>query len=195
MVGRSIPRGLGPSVRLVAHVTCAPRLGSRVILHLSPHRPTSAAFRRPVAGSRRRGPLRDPYRDGMTFSSDVEIADAGIRQLISHYFDVMHFQNMELFDRVFHRDCVLYSAQGGELSIRPYPIYREQVANRESPATLGNVRDDRVLDSDQVSSTLAWVKPQLQMFGGVMQDYLNLVFLDGQWWVMAKMWERVGDAA
>jgi hypothetical protein len=32
------------------------------------------------------------------------------------------------------------------------------------------------------------------MFGGVMQDYLNIVFLDGQWWVMAKMWEQVGQA-
>jgi PAS domain-containing protein len=51
------------------------------------------------------------------------------------------------------------------------------------------------LDFDQVSPTLAWVKPQLQMFGGVMQDYLNIVFLDGQWWVMAKMWEKVGEAA
>jgi hypothetical protein len=27
-----------------------------------------------------------------------------------------------------------------------------------------------------------------------MQDYLNIVFLDGQWWVMAKMWEKVADA-
>jgi len=27
----------------------------------------------------------------------------------------------------------------------------------------------------------------------VMQDYLNIVFLDGQWWVMAKMWEKVGS--
>jgi hypothetical protein len=66
------------------------------------------------------------------------------------------------------------------------------VANRESPASKGEARDDRVLDFDQISDTLAWVKPQLQMFGGVMQDYLNIVYLDGQWWVMAKMWERVG---
>jgi hypothetical protein len=35
---------------------------------------------------------------------------------------------------------------------------------------------------------------QLEMFGGVMQDYLNIVYLDGQWWVMAKMWEKVGEA-
>lgn len=31
------------------------------------------------------------------------------------------------------------------------------------------------------------------MMGGIMQDYLNLVFLDGQWWIMAKMWEKVGE--
>ena len=121
-------------------------------------------------------------------------ADPAIQQFIQDYFDVMHFQDMDLFDRVFHKECVLYSAQTGELNIRPYSIYREAVANRQSPAELGNARDDRVLMFDQVSPTLAIVKPQLQMFGGVMQDYLNLVFLDGQWWIISKLWEKVADA-
>lgn len=125
---------------------------------------------------------------------NFENADPALKELIANYFEVLHFQDMHLFDKVFHKDCVLYSAQGGELSIRPYAVYREAVANRQSPAELGNARRDQVLDFDQISPTLAWVKPQLEMFGGVMQDYLNLVFLDGQWWVMAKMWERVGDA-
>jgi len=122
-------------------------------------------------------------------------ADPAIQQFIQDYFDVMHFQDMDLFDRVFHKECVLYSAQTGELNIRPYSIYREAVANRQSPAELGNARDDRVLMFDQISPTLAIVKPQLQMFGGVMQDYLNLIFLDGQWWIISKLWERVADAA
>jgi hypothetical protein len=122
-------------------------------------------------------------------------ADPAIQQFIQDYFDVMHFQDMDLFDRVFHTECVLYSAQTGELNIRPYSIYREAVKNRQSPAELGNARDDRVLMFDQVSPTLAIVKPQLQMFGGVMQDYLNLVFLDGQWWIISKLWEKVADAA
>ena len=120
-------------------------------------------------------------------------ADPEIKQFIQDYFDVMHFQDMDLFDRVFHKECVLYSAQTGELNIRPYSVYREAVANRQSPAELGNARDDRVLMFDQVSPTLALVKPQLQMFGGVMQDYLNLIFLDEQWWIISKLWERVGD--
>ena len=126
---------------------------------------------------------------------NFEQADPAIKQLITNYFEVLHFQDMQLFDKVFHKDCVLYSAQGGELSIRPYAVYREAVANRQSPAELGNARRDEVLMFDQISPTLALVKPQLEMFGGVMQDYLNIVFLDGQWWVMAKMWEKVGDVA
>jgi len=120
-------------------------------------------------------------------------ADPAIQKFIQDYFEVMHFQDMDLFDRVFHKECVLYSAQTGELNIRPYLIYREAVANRQSPAELGNARDDRVLMFDQVSPTLALVKPQLQMFGGVMQDYLNLIFLDGQWWIISKLWEKVAD--
>ncbi len=65
---------------------------------------------------------------------------------------------------------------------------------RTSPAKLGNHRRDLVLDFDQISPTLALLKVQLEMFGGVMQDYLNVVYLEGQWWVMAKMWERVANA-
>jgi hypothetical protein len=126
---------------------------------------------------------------------NFEQADPAIQNLLSDYFDVMHHQDMAVFDKVFHKKCTLYSAQTGELSLRPYDVYREVVANRESPASLGNVRRDKVLMFDQISPTLALVKVQLEMFGGVMQDYLNIVFIDGQWWILAKMWERVGDSA
>ncbi len=126
---------------------------------------------------------------------NFEQADPAIKKLLTDYFDVMHHQDMAVFDKVFHKNCTLYSTQTGELSLRPYDVYRDVVANRESPASLGNVRRDKVLMFDQVSPTLALVKVQLEMFGGVMQDYLNIVFLDGRWWIMAKMWERVGDAA
>ena len=126
---------------------------------------------------------------------NFEQADPAIKKLIADYFEVLHYQDMELFDNVFHKDCVLYGAQGGVLNIRPYAQYREAVANRQSPHDAGNARNDQVLMFDQISPNLALVKAQLEMFGGVMQDYLNIVLLDGQWWVMAKMWEKVGDVA
>jgi hypothetical protein len=119
--------------------------------------------------------------------------DPAIRRLVADYFEVIHAQDMQLFDRVFHKSCCLYTAQGGEVVLRPYALYREQVAGRKSPAELGNPRADRVLMFDQISDTLAIVHVQLQMFGGIMQDYLNIVFADGQWWVLAKMYEQVGE--
>ena len=117
-----------------------------------------------------------------------------IQVLARDYFDLMHHQDMAVFDRVFHRDSVLYGVVDGELNIRPCSVYREAVLARQSPAELGNPRRDVVLAFDQISPTLALLKMQLEMFGGVMQDYLNLSYLDGQWWVVAKMWEKVGES-
>lgn len=126
--------------------------------------------------------------------SAVPTLDPAIKSMMDDYFDVMHFQDMEKFDRVFHKDCCLYSSQGGtSISLRPYAVYRDAVVNRQSPASLGEQRDDRVLMFDRISPTLAMVKVQLQMYGGVMQDYLNLVWIDGQWWILAKMWEKVRE--
>lgn len=119
---------------------------------------------------------------------------ADIARLVDDYFELMHYQDMEIFDRVFHPDSVLYGVVEGELSIRPCSVYREAVLSRQSPAELGNPRRDVVLAFDQISPTLALLKMQLEMFGGVMQDYLNLSFLDDQWWVVAKMWEKVGES-
>jgi hypothetical protein len=118
-----------------------------------------------------------------------------IKQLAEEYFELMHHQDMDLFDRVFHPSSVLYGVVEGELNIRPCAVYRDAMAARTSPAEQGNPRRDQILSFDQVSPTLALLKMQLEMFGGVMQDYLNIVFLDGQWWVMAKMWEKVGESA
>jgi hypothetical protein len=44
---------------------------------------------------------------------------------------------------------------------------------------------------DQVSDTLAIVKPQLTMFGGLMQDYLNIVFLG---WTVVDHGKDVGKS-
>ena len=120
---------------------------------------------------------------------------ADIQSLVDDYFDLMHYQDMEVFDRVFHPESVLYGVVDGELNVRPCAVYREAVAARQSPAELGNARRDVVLAFDQISPTLALLKMQLEMFGGVMQDYLNLSCLDGQWWVVAKMWEKVRESA
>ena len=115
--------------------------------------------------------------------------------MLSDYFDAMHTQDMEKFDRVFNENVVLYSAQTGELNIRPYVIYSEAVVNRESPQSKGEARNENIIMIDEISDTAALAKVQLEMFGGVMQDYLSLIHIDGRWQIISKIWERVGDVA
>jgi hypothetical protein len=116
-----------------------------------------------------------------------------IEAMLSDYFDAMHIQDMDKFDRVFHKDVVLYNAQTGELNRRPYDVYREAVLNRESPQSKGEARRDVILFLDELSDTAALAKVQLQMMGGIMQDYLTLIHIDGRWQIISKVWERVGD--
>ncbi len=115
--------------------------------------------------------------------------------MLSDYFDAMHTQDMVKFDRVFNENVVLYSAQSGELNIRPYVIYRDAVVNRESPQSKGEARNEKILMIDEISDTAALAKVQLEMFGGVMQDYLSLIFINGKWQIISKIWERVGDVS
>ncbi|CAB4544453.1 MAG: hypothetical protein F2529_03685 [Actinobacteria bacterium] len=118
-----------------------------------------------------------------------------IEAMLADYFDAMHTQDMEKFDRVFHTNVVLYSAQTGELNRRPYDVYRDAVVNRESPQSKGEARNDKIIMIDEISDTAALAKVQLEMFGGVMQDYLTLIHIDGRWQIISKIWERVGDVA
>jgi hypothetical protein len=126
-------------------------------------------------------------------SPETASIDTGLIKLLDDYFEVIHVQDMQLFDKVFHKDCTLYSTQDGELVLRPYALYREQVANRKSPKELGNPRKDEILEIDQISDSTAWAKVQLFQFGGIMQDYLNFLKIDGKWWIIAKLYQKVGE--
>ncbi|MFM6962877.1 MAG: nuclear transport factor 2 family protein [Micrococcales bacterium] len=125
-------------------------------------------------------------------TSSIEV---GIITLLDNYFDLMHEQDMDLFDQVFHKDSTLYGIVDGQPNLRSFAVYKDAMANRQSPRELGNKRRDHIIFVDQLTSEFALARVQLEMFGGVMQDYLNLVKLDGQWFVMAKMWTRIADAA
>lgn len=122
------------------------------------------------------------------------MTDPGIQTLLDDYFDLMHTQDMSLFDKVFHKDSTLFSSENDEIVIRPADFYRGQMEARTSPQDSGNARRDKVLLVDQISPEVALAKVQLEMFGGVMQDYLNLLHVDGSWFVISKLYKQVGKS-
>ena len=122
------------------------------------------------------------------------MTDSGIQTLLDNYFELMHTQDMSLFDKVFHKDSTLFSSEKDEIVIRPADVYRGQMEARTSPKDSGNARRDKVLLVDQISPEVAMAKVQLEMFGGVMQDYLNLLHVDGSWFVISKLYKKVADS-
>ena len=122
------------------------------------------------------------------------MTDAGIQTLLDDYFELIHTQDMSLFDKVFHRDSNLYSSENDVLVIRSAELYRSQMEARTSPQDSGNARRDKVLLVDQISPEVAFAKVQLEMFGGVMQDYLNLLLVDGSWFIISKLYKQVGKS-
>ena len=123
------------------------------------------------------------------------MTDSGIQTLLDDYFELMHTQDMSLFDKVFHKGSNLYSSENDEIVIRPRDFYREQMEARTSPQDSGNARRDEILLVDQISPEVALAKVQLEMFGGVMQDYLNLLRVDGSWFIISKLYKQVGKSA
>ncbi len=120
--------------------------------------------------------------------------DVGIITLLDNYFELMHVQDMILYDQVFHESASLFGVPDGALSIRSFEVYKDAMLNRQSPAEKGEARRDEILFVDQLNDSLAVARVQLEMMGGVMQDYLSLLKIDGKWLIVAKTWARVGDS-
>ena len=123
------------------------------------------------------------------------MTDPGIQTLLDNYFELIHTQDMSLYNKVFHKDSNLYSSENDEIVIRSADRYRSQMEARTSPQDSGNARRDVVLLVDQLSPEVAFAKVQLEMFGGVMQDYLNLLRVDGSWFIISKLYKQVGKSA
>ena len=81
-----------------------------------------------------------------------------IRVFLNDYFDVLQNQDMSLFDRVFHHDCVLYSTQDGQTVVRPYKVYRDMVQGRASPESVKAPRHDTILMLDSCLMKWPWQK-------------------------------------
>lgn len=118
-----------------------------------------------------------------------------VSEFLGKYFDVLQSQDQALFDEVFNSAGVLYSSDGDELTVRPVvPVYRDIVAGRPSPASLGSPRDDQVVLLDVLSPTAAFAKVRLRLNDSIMVDYLSLLKTDGAWSIVAKIYHREGPA-
>jgi len=111
-----------------------------------------------------------------------------LREAIALYFEALYMCNVDLLDRVFHPASSLFDADAGAIFIDPITHYRQTIANRVSPASLGQVRQDEILFIDHLSDNAAMAKVRLRIHQNIFVDHLCYARSGECWQIVAKLW-------
>lgn len=111
-------------------------------------------------------------------------------EAVQLYCDLMYDCEVAKFDRVFAATAQLHGFREGAMSCWPAAQYKEVLAGRTSPKTLGSPRDEHLLMLDITSPTQALAKVQVRINDMVFVDYLSYHKIDGTWLVTSKAYHR-----
>jgi len=111
-----------------------------------------------------------------------------LNDAVGVYFDALYNTDPTLLDRVFHPASSLFDVDEGPVLAEPFAQWREVVANRTSPASVGQERDEEIVGIDWLSEKAAVVHVRLRVLDSIFVDQLSFVDgLDG-WQIVAKVW-------
>ena len=104
------------------------------------------------------------------------------------YFRALYACDTALLDSVFHPSSTLFDVDEGAVVVDPYPAWREVVANRVSPASIGQERDEQVVSITWLSDSAATVHVRLRVLDSIFVDHLSFVHGPDGWQIVAKVW-------
>ena len=104
------------------------------------------------------------------------------------YFRALYACDVTLLDSVFHPASTLFDVDENVVTVDPFPAWREVVANRPSPASVGQERDEEVVNIDWLSDDAASVHVRLRVLDSIFVDLLSFVRGPDGWQIVAKVW-------
>jgi hypothetical protein len=114
--------------------------------------------------------------------------ETALREAVDIYFRALYACDVELLDSVFHPSSTLFDVDEGGVVVEPYPAWREVVANRASPASIGQERDEEVVSIDWLWEKAAVVHVRLRVLDSIFVDQLSFVEGPAGWQIVAKVW-------
>ena len=105
---------------------------------------------------------------------------------IRRYLDLMYDSDLTRFDQVIRSTAQLHGFQQGKMQMMTAQAFRDLLASRPSPKSLGAPREEEVLLIDFASSTQALAKVRVRIDRTVFVDYLTYHLIDGDWLITAK---------
>lgn len=110
-----------------------------------------------------------------------------IHRVLGLYLDGIHNGDVDVLERVMHRDCRMVCVSDGTYSNLDMREYFNLVAQRESPRRAGEPREDAVHSVLQVNDEVASVRLSCRVLGKHCEDLLTLVNHEHRWQIISKV--------
>ena len=110
-----------------------------------------------------------------------------IEAAVKTYLDGLYEGDADKLAAVFHPTSALTYEEDGTLKPLPRDEWLVAVRNRPSAKTRGLSRHDEILEIDQASPTMAFVKLKCAIPPRFFTDYLSFLKVDGRWQVAQKV--------
>lgn len=108
---------------------------------------------------------------------------------IETYLDCIYYCDVDKLDAIFHPAASLFDADDGKIFVDPITGFRQDVANRPSPASVNQQREEEIILIDYLSPLSAVVKLRLRAHDNIFVDHLNFIKDENQAWkIVAKVW-------
>jgi hypothetical protein len=112
---------------------------------------------------------------------------AAIEAAVATYLDGLYEGDADKLAAVFHATSTLTYEENGALTPLPRDQWLEAVRSRPSPRSRGLSRHDQVLQIDQASPTMAFVKLKCAIPPRFFTDYLCFLKVENRWQVAQKV--------
>ena len=110
-----------------------------------------------------------------------------IEKVIRTYFDLLYKGDKDLIETVFLPEANVSSLSNGKIVKIDMDGFRKRIAERQSPESIGEIRDDKIISIDMSSPTTAMVKVKCNILRNNYIDYLSLFKVSGKWRIISKV--------
>jgi Putative lumazine-binding len=110
-----------------------------------------------------------------------------IDQLMDDYFNGLYFGDLTRLKTIFHPSAVYAYSVGEESCVLDMLSYFERVKQRVPPCQRGESQWFQIDTLDWISETFVVIKAQVRMLGRHYYDVLSLMYIEGRWVIVAKM--------
>ena len=110
-----------------------------------------------------------------------------IENVIRIYLDLLYKGDIGLIESVFFQEATVSSVSDGKIISINMDGFRERIATRPSPKSVGETRQDKIILIDISSPTTAMARVECMILKNHYTDYLSLIKVSEKWGIISKV--------